>query len=237
MATKSEPGWGAEKRPWNEEQAGFPLDPRHLLSKLKVLHKEAKKKYGVDLVTVYLGEGGRINTIVSRKDAVVTKVMMDETVRSRQQAIVDSFRLQSNNNNNNETMSGIEVGGDGVAVGEVEHHPHGHTNKFLRVTDRSTSPIETGMSGYREQATRTPKRQRTVTVPLPSTNKGLAEFIRQVLGLRPLYGNEAARPCFWPDDVPWQKGKSISQMNNTYLQSLARAALKHQAQAASELAA
>lgn len=53
------------------------------------------------------------------------------------------------------------------------------------------------------------------TVPMPSTNKELAELIRDVVGARPKYGDESARPAYWPVDVPWQKGKSISQVSQT----------------------
>lgn len=37
-------------------------------------------------------------------------------------------------------------------------------------------------------------------------------LIRDVVGARPKYGDESARPAYWPDDVPWKKGKSISQV-------------------------
>lgn len=51
------------------------------------------------------------------------------------------------------------------------------------------------------------------TVPMPSTNKELAVLIRDVVGARPKYGDESARPAYWPEDVPWKKGKSISQVS------------------------
>lgn len=47
---------------------------------------------------------------------------------------------------------------------------------------------------------------------MPSTNKELAVLIRDVVGARPGYGDESARPSYWPEDVPWEKGKSISQV-------------------------
>lgn len=48
--------------------------------------------------------------------------------------------------------------------------------------------------------------------PMPNTNKELAILIRDVIGARPKYGDESARPTCWPADVPWLKGKSISQV-------------------------
>lgn len=57
-------------------------------------------------------------------------------------------------------------------------------------------------------------RYSAATVPIPSTNKELAVLIRDVVGARPKYGDESARPVYWPDDVPWQKGKSISQVRH-----------------------
>lgn len=51
------------------------------------------------------------------------------------------------------------------------------------------------------------------TVSMPSKNKELAILIRDVVGARPKYGDESARPPYWPADVPWKKGKSISQVS------------------------
>lgn len=48
--------------------------------------------------------------------------------------------------------------------------------------------------------------------PMPTTNKELAILIRDAIGARPKYGDESARPAYWPEDVPWLKGKSISQV-------------------------
>lgn len=52
--------------------------------------------------------------------------------------------------------------------------------------------------------------------PMPNTNKELAILIRDVIGARPKYGDESARPTCWPADVPWLKGKSISQVREGF---------------------
>lgn len=56
-------------------QQTVPRDPQHLLHKLKKLHAEAEKEYGLNLFTAFLGEGGKtIETIVNSKDAAIAKV-------------------------------------------------------------------------------------------------------------------------------------------------------------------
>lgn len=58
------------------------------------------------------------------------------------------------------------------------------------------------------------------------TNKGLAVLIRDVIGARPKYGDESAKPSYWPDDVSWQKGKSISQVTGGRGRGGARGSLR-----------
>lgn len=87
---------------------------------------------------------------------------------------------------------------------------------FAIAADTRTSPLRLQggvVPGDGEAAGSSPLAKRIApTNPMPTTNKELAILIRDVIGARPKYGDESARPTYWPDDVPWQKGKSISQV-------------------------
>lgn len=50
-------------------------DPQQLLHKLRELHAEAEKDYGLNLFTAFFSEGGTaVETIVNSKDAPIAKV-------------------------------------------------------------------------------------------------------------------------------------------------------------------
>ncbi|CAM9418173.1 unnamed protein product [Scytosiphon promiscuus] len=65
--------------------------------------------------------------------------------------------------------------------------------------------------------------------PVPASREEKAKLVGGYLGTsRPGYGNEAMKREWWPAEVPWLKGMSISQMNNATLHTLVVAVKAHQ---------
>lgn len=61
--------------PWLLPHQLSTRDPQLLLHKLRELHTEAEKEYGLKLFTAFLGNGGKtIETIVNSQDAAIVKV-------------------------------------------------------------------------------------------------------------------------------------------------------------------
>ncbi|CAN0186090.1 unnamed protein product, partial [Hapterophycus canaliculatus] len=68
--------------------------------------------------------------------------------------------------------------------------------------------------------------------PVPASREEKAKLVGGYLGTsRPGYGNEAMKRDWWPAEVPWLKGMSISQMNNATLHTLVVAVKAHQRKA------
>eukprot|EP00752_Nemacystus_decipiens_P001308 g1298.t1 len=66
---------------------------------------------------------------------------------------------------------------------------------------------------------------------VPATREDKAKLVGGYLGTsRPGYGDASRTPVWWPAEVPWLKGVSISQMNNATLHTLVLAVKAHQRQ-------
>eukprot|EP00903_Cladosiphon_okamuranus_P007216 g7004.t1 len=66
---------------------------------------------------------------------------------------------------------------------------------------------------------------------VPPTREDKAKLVGGYLGTsRPGYGDASRTPVWWPEEVPWLKGVSISQMNNATLHTLVLAVKSHQRQ-------
>lgn len=100
-----------------------------------------------------------------------------------------------------------------TATGDT--HPPSVSSSSTTTTSSSSpsSPSSAGRSGLAARAA-------TVAVgfgvddPVPASREEKAKLVGGYLGTsRPGYGNEALKREWWPAEVPWLKGMSISQVS------------------------